>query len=234
MRSRSGNNMLISVHLPKTAGSSFMEELKAQFGARLVLDYEQPLRLPDFAANMRTLVNCGRNGLRRNQGAACIHGHFKPLKYSLSGMRAGAKFITWMRDPVERLASHYYFWMRETGTLNPSAFHRKIVAEKWPLERFCLSPAARNIYSRYLWGMPLDRFDFIGITEYYDSELDYFAWKYLPRPIRHYRVNANPGREERRYITDAALREKIAAYHRRDMLLYERALEMRSARLKPA
>ena len=38
----------------------------------------------------------------------------------------------------------------------------------WSLERFCLGPEVRNIYSQFLYGFLLEYFSFIGTTEFYE------------------------------------------------------------------
>ncbi len=32
-----------------------------------------------------------------------------------------------------------------------------MVEEEWTLERFCLEPELKNLYSQFLWGFPLKK-----------------------------------------------------------------------------
>ncbi len=102
--------MLISLHMPKTAGGSFLKALEGHFGDALLKDYDNPMHVPAFERNLHALQESISNGKRELKDFNCIHGHFLPLKYLLYSVRQRATFITWIREPVERLLSHYYFW----------------------------------------------------------------------------------------------------------------------------
>jgi hypothetical protein len=227
--------MLISVHLPKTAGSSFLAAIEQHFAGRLLRDYEgRPITRSGLSRNSRALLGWARYGVssRGLTGYDCVHGHFMPLKYRQLSASATPQFVTWMRHPVDRLASHYYHWMRVAPPAHASPVRRRVYQEQWTLQRFCLGREFRNIYSNYLWGFPLSRFDFIGITEHYDTELDYFSRAFMDGELTVMRENANPARQEATYIDDPGLREKIEHWHGADLALYRQALAMRQRRLQ--
>jgi hypothetical protein len=84
---------IVSVHLPKTAGTTFRHMLQQAFPA-LTLDYGEPHILAPHIG--------------------CIHGHFFVEKYT--GILPRARFIAWLRDPIERLVSQYHYWLRTPGS----------------------------------------------------------------------------------------------------------------------
>jgi hypothetical protein len=105
-----------------------------------------------------------------------------------------------------------------------------MIEEKWSLETFALHPALRNVYGRFLWGFPLSRFDFIGISEDYAQELQVFAERFLSTAPETARENSNPSNRGEPYEVPDALLRKISAAHAADLELYRRALQMREAR----
>ena len=222
-------SIIISLHLPKTAGTSFSKALEGHFGTQLLKDYvDFPINTPVFERNRAALkagIEIADRGL---PGIKCVHGHFLPLKYLLLGDRQELRFITWMRNPVERLLSHYYFWKRTYDPQNTPRLLRQLHEENWSLERFCLGPELRNVYSQFFWGFPLERFDFIGITEFYDEDLSFFSRKYLDVHLEPYREN--DGGNNGQYQIGPGFRQQIEAYHAYDMSLYERALGKRLSR----
>jgi hypothetical protein len=219
--------MLISVHLPKTGGVSFRAVLEKAMPSGLRRDYgDAPLNTPVperiSAAFRDGLANLGAD----LSGVQCIHGHFLPVKYlPMASVRGGVDFVTWMRHPVDRLVSHYNYWMRRP--VNAQPFRRRVVEEGWSLERFCLSQELRNLYSQFLYAFPLEYFSFIGITEHYAEDLSEFTRRYLGSGGAVERLNAAPGGGT---SVDAALRRRIEEFHADDMALYERALAYRAAR----
>lgn len=217
-------HMLISVHLPKTAGTSFRSSLESHFSERLLLDYEdRPINQTTISRNCNVLKASVLNRYRRSE-YACIHGHFMPLKYRWINNRELNKYVVWLRDPIERLASHYYYWLRDYNPSQAGRFRRRVVEESWSLEQFCFSGEMRNIYSKCFWGFPVTRFDFVGIVENYALDLNYFSTHVLQAELQLREQNTNPRKTEDRYITDDHLRSRLEHFHDDDMRLYRAAL----------
>ena len=224
---RESQELIISVHLPKTAGTSFGKALRTRFRTRLLRDYSDfPINTPQPERNRAALQASLRHAESDFSDIECIHGHFLPIKYLLTVHNRQVKFVTWMRHPVERALSHYYYW-KESYTPSSVPLHRRVVEENWSIERFCLGPELRNLYWQFLWGFPLDYFDFIGITEFYEEDIAYFGQHYLGAYTKAKRLNV---RTNGAYQIDRLFRNEIEAFHDRDMDLYRKALEKRLTR----
>lgn len=221
--------MLVSLHLPKTAGSSFRASLQEHFGEGLRLDYgDMPMNTPEKERNRAALRQGLRHILAPPRHVACVHGHFLPLKYRWC---RGARFLTWMRDPIERLASQFHYWKRNYGPHNVSILQTRLVEEDWSFERFCLGPEFHNLYRKYLWRFPVERFAFIGITEHYEEDLEYLGARLLGVPLANRSENRNP-EQVSSYFEDPDLRRRVEEHHAEDVELYRRALEMRVRRME--
>ena len=163
--------------------------------------------------------------------ATCIHGHFLALKYRIALGARPALWITWLRDPVQRLASHYAFWRRDYDGRDPAQpLRNRMVGEDWSFERFALGPEMRDVYRQYLWGFDPARFDFIGITEHYAADLEYFSRRFGCGGASVARALVNPERGEGSYAIEDRLRARIEAHHARDVALYRWALDRRGSR----
>ena len=154
-----------------------------------------------------------------------------PIKYSLLRSAQRLQFVTWMRHPVERVVSHYLYWTMSGIPNNAGELHRKVVREEWSLERFCLGPEVRNLYSKFLWGFPVGRFDFIGITEFYDTEIAQFSTQIMGVVLETRWENVNPSGPRHDSVGDPGLRRQIEDYHQHDMSLYRHALKLREQRM---
>jgi hypothetical protein len=221
--------LVVSVHLPKTAGTSFGVALRQAYGAGYLEDYgDLPMQHAPWARQWRAL----RAALRGVRGipdpVRCIHGHFLAVKYRPVACRQKVLYITWLRDPVERLASHYHFWRRDYAGNDPrQPLRNRMLREDWSFERFALGPELRDVYSRYLWHFDPRRFDFIGITEHYERDLTRFAQGHLGRGFRMEAALVNPERGEGGYGIPQGLRNRIEAHHARDVALYHWARSRR-------
>jgi len=221
--------------MPKTAGLSFRATLEEHYGEGFTYDYaDYPLAHAPRERH-RKAFQAGLECLGRNfDGVECVHGHFLPLKYLLLSDVRECRYVTWMREPVARLVSHYHYWQRsydpESDLTSP--LHRRVVEEEWSLEKFCLSPELRNVYSQYLWGFPVQGFDFIGITEFFEDDLRYFSTSYLGKNAEAKKVNQRLDAPEGGLEAElpAKLRHKVQAFHAQDMVLYAQALELRQQR----
>ncbi|MGE4091768.1 MAG: hypothetical protein AB7G75_13100 [Candidatus Binatia bacterium] len=219
------------MHLPKTAGSSFAQSLALHFGNTLRLDYgDLPINTPGLRRNARAAYDCLMNRFRAFPQIQCIHGHFLPLKYWGLASKTGSSFITWVRDPVERLASHYYFWQKTYNPRTSPPLHKRAIEEQWSLERFCLGPELRNFYHQFFWGFSVSHFAFIGVTEYFAEDFRYFTERFFGSTMPTPHVNVNADKERDIYIENPRLRTKIETYHQADMRLYRQAVAQRITR----
>lgn len=217
--------MLISVHLPKTAGTSFRDVLQSHFGEDLRLDYgDVPINRTPLCRKSIALTSMTRYALRPPRGPRCIHGHFLAVKYRCI---RDASFVMWLRDPAERLASHYHFWRKTFDPKTAPPLHQRMMDEGWSLERFCLGPELRNLYHIFLWGLPRERIAYIGVSEHFDEDLPEFSRRVLGQTYEAPRKNTGLSPPSSVYFEDPELRARVVQHHRRDMDLYEYALRLR-------
>lgn len=214
--------MLISVHVPKCAGSSFQHLLERHFGARLRLDYDdRPLA---EAYRWRRLKQRW-SGAAQNAEAAqvdCVHGHFLARKYDFLG--PSARRITWLRDPLQRVVSHYRYWQRMPDLRNGDC--RRLIEKHLSLAQFAALPKMRNVMTRFLDGKRAHEFYFIGLVEDMRGSLARFT-----------RLTGIPGdasnpengdRDATRQECDslpAALRSRIEQLNRHDCLLHDEVVK---------
>lgn len=226
---------IISLHLPKTAGSSFCASLHEHFGERLYRDYGNGVTRTSAYERLKGALELGLKIGEQGLGEfLCVHGHFVPIKYWLLNARQPLTFVTWLRNPVDRAVSHYHYWMRSYDPEFSAPHHRRVVEERWSLERFCLGEEFRNIYAQFLSGFPLAAFRFVGVTEHYEEDFAYFAEHILQSPIREQKINVGNSAQGGRYEIDTALRRAIETHHRLDCDLYEEALHLRKLRMRDA
>jgi hypothetical protein len=222
--------------MPKTAGLSFRASLEEYFGDRFRHDY-QDYPLAQSAQERRERARRWGESARPADfaGVDCVHGHFLPLKYLPLADTLPCRFVTWLREPVARLVSHYHYWQQTYDPASDltSSLHRRVVEEGWSLERFCLAPELRNVYTEFLWGFPEERLCFVGITEFFAEDLRYFSQEILGNKMRPHTLNRHVGGDEGGAGAGltAATRARVEEYHLADITLYRQVLERRRLRL---
>ncbi len=228
--------MLVSIHMPKTAGLSFRASLEEYFGDRFRHDYQDyPLAQP--AQERREQARRWGEAVQPADfaGVDCVHGHFLPLKYLRLAETLPCRFVTWLREPVARLVSHYHYWQQTYDPASDltSTLHRRVVEEGWSLERFCLAPELRNVYTEFLWGFPPERLCFVGITEFFAEDLRYFSQEILGNKMRPHTLNrrVQAGLPPPEADLGAIDRRAVEAFHAADVALYRQALDQRQRRL---
>ena len=210
--------MIVSVHIPKTAGSTFKDLLIESLGqGQICLRYGQtPLRHRSEGKPVPPLVI--------PEGAPCavVHGHFVADRVIVPE-GAEVRYVVWLRHPVERLISHYFFWKRKPYMDQPLC--RRLLEEDLTVQEFASLDAMRNLQSFFLGGTPPGRFTFIGVTERFDESIDRFNAIFGTNLNRCWTVNANPNKLAGGYRAEVGERvyEAIAEMNAADMALYAQA-----------
>ncbi|MEZ4888877.1 MAG: sulfotransferase family 2 domain-containing protein [Chitinophagales bacterium] len=225
-----GNNIqLISLHIPKTAGTSFRNTLKDIYGEEAII------QLDIHHKNNNIKINAQRaDSVELRKKHLVVHGHFSPLSLkSTLTITPDIPYITWLRDPVDRVISNYYYLekrleeelMEEAKGLNILSKMQRTLLE------FAHADKNRNRISKFLEGMSLDQFLFVGITEHYSEDLkdlsELLGWKNFQE--FHHNITGN----SRKNVSQED-REIIRQLNLKDEELYAKALSMRLDRKSEA
>ena len=214
--------LIISIHIPKTGGTTFVDVLRKCAEEVLYLDYSHEVGLGSTALfrrgkRLKAPFESVVDDLESLQGRSVIHGHFAPKKYS--GRFPNAIYVTWLRDPVERVVSHYFYWQR--SYLPGDARWEQVAMQKMSLEQFAQLDFARDVYSRWFSPLGVERFDFVGIMEEYDRSLEMFRRLICPEiQLDSTLRNQNPNRGGNFYDLGPELRRKILELNQRDAYVY--------------
>ena len=206
----------ISVHVPKTAGTTFLKLISSVYGKNFKSDYLDIMNLNSTILHGDKPSNIIPNNIHKYK---VIMGHFRASKY----LYLKRPYIAWVRNPVDRAISHFYFWKslwKKGRKRNWDPKLSKLFESKWSVIDFS------QMFSNqmcYFLDCDLKKFKFIGISENFDSELLRFKKIFgveINSPKK--RLNVNPNKKE----VNKKIRKDIAKYHKKDIELYQRALEI--------
>lgn len=209
---------LISIHIPKTGGTSFRNTLQDIYGKEAVqLCYGHKKEGSKIKINPESRV---------------LHGHISIREYDQLVENyptiSSVPLITWVRNPIERVISNYYYYLDAVSSyLEPSK-------EKYPglqkritrsLLEFARQPVNRNVQSRHIkieW-MKSKQLRFIGIMEQYDEDLnemkEIFGWD-TPRSYKH-------NETKNKYEVAPDIRSKIESLNGLDLELFHLTVSLR-------
>lgn len=203
----------ISVHVPKTAGTSFLNVLKKTYGSKLKTDYLDIMNLNAVILHGENKTFKYPNNIQKYD---VVSGHFNASKY----LKYNKPFIAWVRNPIDRAISHYYYWKKLWKKPNKRNWDNKLTKlfdNGMDLVQF--SEIFPNQMSYFL-DIDLTKFKFIGIAEYYNESLDLFGKIFNVDIVAGKRLNAGT-----RHTISEDIRKKIANNHKQDFELYNYALK---------
>ena len=217
--------MIFSVHIPKTAGTSFARALEARFGKTLAFYYgvHDPKTTEGLRVPREELA--GPAGELAARGFECLHGHYH-VRNVLPLIGDPANVWTWLRDPVERTLSQFDFFKERPLELKELA--ERVKAGEVTVGEFAAIKSVRDLQARYLKGFELANYGFVGITEHFELGLASLFGGDAPTLKRRYNAT-----NEKAEVTPAQ-RNKIAALNARDMRLYAEGLRLFVDRLAAA
>ncbi len=216
-------HLIASIHIPKTAGTSFRFLLQAMFGARALFDYGDLVGYDTPETVARRALRTAEMRARRDEllrDYDIIHGHFIADKYA--GLFPGVRFAAFFRDPYQQAVSNYRYLLRHPEIDHPGvkAFHEARISLLEFIE------VVTDVQSRFLGQMAVEDLAMVGLTEQYERSIALFAAVSGRRlPLEAVRENVNADRQGEAYPIDAAVRKAIDSHRAADVELYRRACE---------
>jgi hypothetical protein len=215
---------LISVHIPKTAGTTFGKVILPKIYPKHSILYDY-----DFLP-INTLIEEGKLTTQTR----VIHGHFSIEKYR--GYFNNAKRVIWLRNPIILLISAYFFWMASgRDKIFYDENHRYVIENKLDFSAFVKQPFTHNMISNYFGkGMKLTDFYFVGIQEFFRDDLNdlkkKLGWPTLEVTISNRNSYENYQDQVMDILTNQSLVKNIVSLNSADMDIYQEALSLRSQR----
>ena len=197
---------IIFIHVPKTAGQTLYLIIKRQYPLEEIMNFREGVggSYPEFLKSSPD--NRSRYWLLRGHIPIGLHEYIdEPCEY-----------FTFLRDPIERTISHYYFLAREEVHPLKEKYGPDFISFKELLERGD-DPLLFNCHTRQLSGVMYDvpprgctrkhlelakqnlrdNIRVVGLTERFDESLillqDAFGWQ----DIRYVSDNVSVGRPRR-------------------------------------
>ena len=225
--SKIGNKIeLVSLHIPKTAGTSTRNMLKDHYGEENAIRFDINIVTKRIKIENKVFT---KSKLPRN--IKVIHGHFYYRDLlSLLELRDDVKYITWLRDPVQRVISNYYYLQKrlreeldeESKGLNILSKMQKTLIE------YARSEISINRISKFLEGADLEKFNFVGIMEYYNEDTLALS-KYLGLDNPEIYTHNITGSKN---VVDNDIMQEITQLNSLDIEIYNQALEIRRKRIR--
>jgi SAM-dependent methyltransferase len=214
---------IISVHVPKTAGTTFKKVLQQVYAEEeIFFDYPHRGKLRN-----RMLTQNSAN-------VKVIHGHFPANKYDVKFPKA--RKIIWLRNPIIRLISHYFFWKSWQVLISDEG---DMGAANLNIIDFAERPEMRNtLAENYLKNQSLADFYFVGLQEFFQEDVTQLS-KMLNWPqVESEPKNKNPYPEYdallKELLSQKEVVDKITTLNKEDIELYREALKLREKRTKRA
>jgi hypothetical protein len=157
-------NLTVSIHIPKTAGTTVAEIFSRCFRRSVIFDYDgysNPFVASDLIVRHAEFINKYFN---------VLHGHFYAKKYF--NIFPNAAFVATLRHPVDRVISQF---MHEFNEHSDDAFYHKAIQNgEMDIVDFAAEPGVGDAMSLHLSGRPLHEYDLLIISE----ELRKSMWIY--------------------------------------------------------
>ncbi|NEQ74825.1 MAG: methyltransferase domain-containing protein [Okeania sp. SIO2C9] len=216
---------VISIHVPKTAGTTFKQVLKQiYYPEEIFFDYPHKGGLRN-----KMLTN-------PNPVIKVIHGHFSSNKYDYKFPEF--RKIIWLRDPIKRLISLYFFWKTWQILVESDEQNLSPVKESnLTFIEFAEKPEMQNVIkSKFVQEQKLTEFDFVGIQEFFPEDLHELKLILNWPDYKLETQNTNPYPEYKSLLEEVLSNQKIvnkiSAINQEDIELYREALSLRENRRK--
>jgi hypothetical protein len=219
--------MIVSIHVPKTAGTSFGQSLKATFGERLLLDYGDWAGFDSPEAIAHRAVRVADTRARRDdllEHFDVIHGHFTADKYL--GLFPQTDFVAFLRDPYQQALSNYFFLLNNPQLQDQHPAVKAFHELKITIFDYLRWNAVGNPQTAFLGGVSVESLALVGLTEEYVRSVALFNGTFGHDLSSNFVSNINPERLGPRYLIKPDVQKAIDRFREADVDLYRRAKEV--------
>lgn len=207
-------NPIIFLHIPKTAGSTFKQILRNEYpeNKRFEIVVRDKALMTDEFLQLPS---------DKKESLDLLYGH---MEFGLhQKFQKEVKYITFLRDPVSRVISNYYYLLRTP--YHP--YYDTVIKNKLSLKDYIeqdINPSLNNGYIKFLSGQNEvtenayqqvienleNHFAVIGITEQFDESIlimkEVLKWKSTPLYFRqNVSKNKKSGKEDYNELKDLIL-----------------------------
>ncbi len=216
---------LLSIHVPKTAGSSFYRLLTENYPGKVSPSLRRE-HVFDMQARQLSLEQW------LDPAVEVVHGHVT-IRESMSLIaRDHPRLIAFLRDPVDRVISNYCYFIDllrhpEQQQQNPTVYELNKHRINESIFEYAEMDENRNVMWQFLEGVPLQDFYFIGLQATYEQDISKLAsllhWSHAT--IHHLNVKQHL---HRNYLkVDQGMRFFLRKLNEQDESLYREALAIR-------
>ncbi len=221
--------MFVSIHIPKTAGTTLAKVFDDTSNRRVLYDYGSEMSLED----VRTCRDDFREHREFIKGYfEYLHGHFHYLKYH--DVFGDCPVITTVRNPTDRVASQYRH-VALHGDPNVKQ-HQMVMDGEIDIVRFSMFQYIGSAQWYFLEGREVKDYDYIFIQENMTPSVAHFAEKFKLPAITEYiswfdnlpKINKREGAKwdtKAIPVTKSQLKE-VTKNCVRDYEIYNKALEI--------
>lgn len=204
---------LISIHIPKTAGTSFYHILSQVYGEQLSKSFRRRDILPHLRSSS---FEC-----KEIEQLRVLHGHFYYSEIAALQEQTQAKVICWLRDPVERVVSNYRFFIAGLSNpqRNPADYAINQHRSKESLLEYAQREENRNRMSKFLAGLEPEKLFFCGQVSHFAAEVERLGQLLDWPPVDIPKLNVNPSKGNSVNISADAL-QLVRNLNSKDIRLY--------------
>lgn len=234
---KSKTPLFIFLHIPKTAGATFLEIIQKNFPTNSIFEYNSITAV----SNIRKYINRFDSINYFDQlKINCIPGHFAVGIHEKFNFKC--EYFTFFRDPIERTLSEYYFIKSQPNHL----YYPELVGKRMDIKTFLDSGIYHfmdNGQTRLMAGVDYldvpyghvdesmlnaaienleNHFPVIGITELFSESVRLLQNRYKWKDINYSNQNVN---KTRKMLDehDSKILENIKKYNQFDIDLYNYA-----------